>query len=269
MTYSIVQALLVGLWAAFCFAGQVWGTYTNRALFISFGIGLILGDLQTAVIFGATAELAFMGFGVGPGGSTPPNPLGPGVVGTIMAISIKNLTPNAALSLSYPFAILIPFVITFIFSVNSNNITWARKAIEEGKYRRFHFLANTTLIGFILFAFVFGFVATLSTNALQTFVEIIPKWLINGLSVAGGLLPAVGFALIISTMVKKEYIPALILGYICTAYLKIPVIGLAFAGAVLAFNNYYNAKKPSDHNDSGDGGNDGNSNEEGGIEDGI
>ena len=91
MTYSIVQALLVGLWAAFCFAGQQWGIYTNRALFISFGIGLILGDLQTAVVFGATAELAFMGFGVGPGGSTPPNPLGPGVVGTIMAISISDL----------------------------------------------------------------------------------------------------------------------------------------------------------------------------------
>ena len=153
MTYSILQALLVGLWAAFCFAGQQWGIYTNRALFISFGIGLILGDLQTAVVFGATAELAFMGFGVGPGGSTPPNPLGPGVVGTIMAISIQGLKPAAALSLSYPFAILIPFVITFIFSVNANNLAWSRKAIEEGKYRKFHFLANTTLLGFILFAF--------------------------------------------------------------------------------------------------------------------
>lgn len=66
MTFTIWQALLVGLWAAFCFAGQIWGNYTNRALFISFGVGLILGDLKTAVIFGATAELAFMGFGVGP-----------------------------------------------------------------------------------------------------------------------------------------------------------------------------------------------------------
>ena len=61
MNFTVWQAILVGLWAAFCFAGQVWGTYTNRALFISFGVGLILGDLKTAVIFGATAELAFMG----------------------------------------------------------------------------------------------------------------------------------------------------------------------------------------------------------------
>lgn len=250
MHYSILQALLVGLWAAFCFAGQVWGTYTNRALFISFGVGLILGDLETAVIFGATAELAFMGFGVGPGGSTPPNPLGPGIVGTILAISIKNLTPAAALSLSYPFAILIPFVITFIYSVNANSMSWAKHAIEAGKYKRYHFLANVTLLGFIIFAFLLGFTATLSTDALKAFVEIIPTWLINGLTVAGGLLPAIGFALIMSTMVKKEYIPALILGYLCVAYLKMPVIGLAFAGAVLAFSNYFN--KSHHNSDKGD-----------------
>lgn len=266
MTYTVIQALLIGLWAAFCFAGQVWGTYTNRALFISFGVGLILGDLETAVIFGATAELAFMGFGVGPGGSTPPNPLGPGIVGTIMAISIKDLKPEAALSLSYPFAILVPFVITLIYSLNSNNLSWSTKAIQEGKYRKFHFLANTTLLGFVLFAFLLGFVATLSTDALRDFVQWIPEWLIKGLTVAGGLLPAVGFALIMSTMLKKEYIPALILGYFLVAYLKVPTVGLAFAGAILGFNNYYNKK----NNKSNDGGSDtGAVTDEGGFEDGI
>lgn len=261
MSFTIWQAVLIGLWALFCFAGQVWGNYTNRALFISFGVGLILGDLRTAVMFGATAELAFMGFGVGPGGSTPPNPLGPGIVGTIMAISIKGMTPAAALTLSYPFAILVPFVITFIFTANSGSMEMSKKAILEGKYRKYKFMANWTLYGFMLFAFIFGFVATMSTDALRAFVDIIPTWLMNGLSVAGGLLPAVGFALIMSTMIKKEYMPAVILGYVCVAYLKMPVIGLAFVGAVLAFNNYFNGKKA--------GGDNGSSSTEEEFEDGI
>lgn len=262
MTFTIWQAVLVGLWAAFCFAGQVWGIYTNRALFIAFGVGLILGDLKTAVIFGATAELAFMGFGVGPGGSTPPNPLGPGIVGTIMAISMSKLSAGAALTLSYPFAIIVPFVITFIFTINSGSMETAKKAIMEGKYRKYKWLSNVTLYGFMLFAFIFGFAATLSTSALKAFVDAIPQWLMNGLTVAGGLLPAVGFALIMSTMVKKEYIPAVILGYVCVAYLKMPVIGLAFVGAVIAFNNYYNGKRASKNNDN-------NSANDGGMEDGI
>ncbi|MCT8310834.1 PTS sugar transporter subunit IIC [Tetragenococcus halophilus] len=267
MDYSIGQALLVGLWAAFCFAGHILGTYTNRALFISFGVGLILGDLPTAVTFGATAELAFMGFGVGPGGSTPPNPLGPGIVGTILAISVNDLTPEAALSLSYPFAILVPFVITLVFSINANNLAWSKKAIEEGNYRKFHFLANTTLMGFVLFAFLFGLIATLSTSGLRTVVDAVPAWLIEGLSVAGGLLPAIGFALIMSTMFKKEYIPAIILGYVLVAYLEVPVIGLAFAGAVLAFNNYFNGKNNKQSNNSNSS--QFNESSEGGYEDGI
>ena len=86
-------------------------------------------------------------------------------------------------------------------------------------------------------------------------VMMIPKWLMNGLTVVGGLLPAVGFALIMSTMLKKEYIPAIIVGYICVAYLKMPVIGLAFVGVALAFNNYYNRKKSgSNHQEQNNGG---------------
>lgn len=261
MNFTVWQAVPIGLWAAFCFAGQVWGNYTNRALFISFGVGLILGDLKTAVIFGATAELAFMGFGVGPGGSTPPNPLGPGIVGSILAISMHKLTPSAALTLSYPFAMLVPFVITLIFTINSGSMESAKKAINQGKYHKFNILSNLTLWEFMLFAFVFGFAATLSTSALRAFVMMIPKWLMNGLTVVGGLLPAVGFALIMSTMLKKEYIPAIIVGYICVAYLKIPVIGLAFVGIALAFNNYYNGKKNAANNE--------NTQNAGGTEDGI
>jgi PTS system N-acetylgalactosamine-specific IIC component len=73
-----------------------------------------------------------------------------------------------------------------------------------------------------------------------------------------------------STMVKKEYIPALILGYVCVAYLKMPVIGLAFAGAVLAFNNYYNGHRANKNQDQGSNtNNDSNNTDDGGIEDGI
>ena len=45
---------------------------------------------QAALTFGALAELAYMGFGVGAGGTVPPNPVGPGIVGTIMAITLKH-----------------------------------------------------------------------------------------------------------------------------------------------------------------------------------
>lgn len=248
MDATIVQGLLVGLFVAFCLSGQIMGTYTNRAIFLAFGVGVILGDVQTGLIMGATAELAFMGFGVGAGGTVPPNPIGPGVVGTIMAIALKDtgMDVATALSLSFPFAVMIQFVITFIYSLNAGSLTWAKKAINSGNFKSFKLTSNLTFIGFVVFGFLIGFVATMSIDLLRSFVELIPAWLISGLSVAGGLLPAIGFAMILNVMVKKEYIPAILLGYVCISYLAMPVIGLAFAGAILALNNFFNGKSDDD-----------------------
>ena len=90
MTISIFQCVLIGLWTAFCLAGMLFGIYTNRCLVMAAGVGLILGDLPTGLAMGAVGELAFMGFGVSQGGSVPPNPMGPGIVGTIIAITAKD-----------------------------------------------------------------------------------------------------------------------------------------------------------------------------------
>ena len=91
MTISMFQCLLIGLWTAFCLAGMLFGIYTNRCLVMAAGVGLILGDLPTGLAMGAVGELAFMGFGVSQGGSVPPNPMGPGIVGTIIAITMKEM----------------------------------------------------------------------------------------------------------------------------------------------------------------------------------
>lgn len=96
MDINLLQALLIGLWTAFCFSGMLLGIYTNRCSILSFGVGIILGDLPTALSMGAISELAYMGFGVGAGGTVPPNPIGPGIFGTLMAItSAGKVTPEA------------------------------------------------------------------------------------------------------------------------------------------------------------------------------
>lgn len=52
---TFIQAVLIGLWTAFCYSGMLWGIFTNRAIVLSFGVGLVLGDLQTALQCGAIA----------------------------------------------------------------------------------------------------------------------------------------------------------------------------------------------------------------------
>ena len=128
MEISFIQAILIGLWTAVCWSGMLFGIYTNRSLVLAFGVGVILGDIPTALGVGAVAELAFMGFGVGAGGTVPPNAIGPGIVGTLMAITTEGVTPESALALSIPFAVAIQFLQTAIYTACSGNQEAAARA---------------------------------------------------------------------------------------------------------------------------------------------
>ena len=247
MEITLIQAVLIGLWTAFCYAGMLWGIFTNRAIVLSFGVGVILGDIPTALQCGAIAELAFMGFGVGAGGTVPPNPIGPGIIGTLMAITTAGtsaaITPEAALAVSIPFAVAIQFLQTAIYTVRAGAPESAANALKEKKFNKFRLHANMTIWLFAIVGFLLGFLGAYSMDLLKSLVEMVPAWLLTGLSVAGGMLPAIGFAMIMSVMLKPELIPFAILGYVLAAYFQMPVIGIALVGAIFAIKHYQDTQK--------------------------
>ena len=240
---SVIQAILIGLWTAFCYSGMLFGIFTNRCLVLSFGVGVILGDLPTALSVGAISELAFMGFGVGAGGTVPPNPIGPGIIGTLMAITMPNVTPETALSLSIPFADAIQFLQTAIYTVRAGGPQGAINALKRQDFAGFRLQANLTVVLFAVVGFLLGFTGSVAMEWLSYVVGLIPEWLLKGLSVAGGMLPAIGFAMIMSVMLKKELIPFAIMGYILASYLKMPVMGIALVAAAFAIKYFNDASK--------------------------
>ncbi|WP_125702223.1 PTS mannose/fructose/sorbose/N-acetylgalactosamine transporter subunit IIC [Lacticaseibacillus daqingensis] len=239
MQITLIQALLIGLWTAFCYAGMLWGIYTNRALVLSFGVGVILNDIPTALACGAVAELAFMGFGVGAGGTVPPNPIGPGIIGTLMAITMNGVTPQSALALSIPFAVAIQFLQTFVYTLCAGLPEAASNALKKQNFTKFRILSNTTVSLFAIVGFFLGFLGAYSMDTLRNLVGLIPAWLLSGLSVAGGMLPAIGFAMVMTVMLKKEFVPFALLGYALAAFLQLPVIGIAIIGLVFALKYYF------------------------------
>ena len=191
MTISMFQCLLIGLWTAFCLAGMLFGIYTNRCLVMAAGVGLILGDLPTGLAMGAVGELAFMGFGVSQGGSVPPNPMGPGIVGTIIAITMKDsgIDVGSALALSFPFAVAFQFVITATYTFATTLTSYAYKALDKKNFRGFRIAANATVCVFAVVGFIIGFGGAFSSEGLQKVISLIPAWLSAGLGVAGKMLP--------------------------------------------------------------------------------
>ena len=73
----------------------------------------------------------------------------------------------------------------------------------------------------------------------QAIVESVPAWILGGLGVAGGMMPAIGFAMLLKIMLKKEYIAFLLAGFVLVTYFNISILGLAVLGACIAMYDFY------------------------------
>ncbi len=51
----------------------------------------------------------------------------------------------------------------------------------------------------------------------KTIIDVLPQRLIDGLGVAGGIMPAIGFAVLLKIMMKNVYIPYFIPGFVAAA----------------------------------------------------
>ena len=226
MEITILQCICIGIWTAVCMTGMLMGTYLTRCLVMAAGVGVILGDIETGLLMGAVGELAFLGFGVSSGGSVPPNPAGPGIIGAILAITMKEqgMDTEAALAYSLPFAILIQFVITGIYTVATSLVPRAELAVEQGDYKKFRLFANSTILMFLAAGFFIGFAAASQNRNLENFITMIPVWLTEGLGTAGKMLPAVGFAVILSVMLTPDIAGFALLGYVLAGYFNCSVI---------------------------------------------
>ena len=71
------------------------------------------------------------------------------------------------------------------------------------------------------------------------------EWLMNGLSNAGGMLPALGFALTLVVMGKKQYLPFFVIGFFAYSVLGFSMLtGAVFAVCIAMISSLY--KQSSD-----------------------
>jgi PTS system mannose-specific IIC component len=83
-------------------------------------------------------------------------------------------------------------------------------------------------------------IVTVGPSAISALLKIIPKWLTNGLTIAGSMLPVVGIGMLMHYMPLKKYIWVLMIGFVMSAYLKVPILGVAIIGLALAIYTYQN-----------------------------
>jgi len=234
-----VQALLIAIWAGIAGVDMFDGlTHVHRPIVTGLVVGLILGDMKTGLIVGASLELVWMGM-VPLAGAQPPNVVIGGIIGTSIAI-LANLDPQAAIGIAVPFAVAVQAAITLMFTAFSFFMHKADDYAEAADTKGIEKINYGGMIGLFIFYFVIAFLPIyFGADKAATVVAMLPTWIIDGLKVAGGVMPAIGFAMLLKIMLKKEYIGFLVLGFLLVTYGHLPILGLALVGVCIAAYDYF------------------------------
>jgi PTS system N-acetylgalactosamine-specific IIC component len=216
MEIGFIQTLMLGILAFFAGLDLFNGlTHFHSPVVLGPLVGLILGDLQTGILVGGTLELIWMG--LAPlAGAQPPNVIIGTIVGTTFAIT--NVEPNVAVGVTVPFAVAVQMGITLLFSAMSAAMSkcdaFAKDADTRGIERVNYFALAVLGSFYFLCAFLPIYLGAEHAGAV---VSTLPKELIDDLGVAGGIMPAIGFAVLMKIMMKNAYIPYFILGFVAAA----------------------------------------------------
>ena len=218
MEISLLQAFALGIIAFIAGLDMFNGlTHMHRPVVLGPLVGLVLGDLHTGILTGGTLELVWMG--LAPlAGAQPPNVIIGTIVGTAFAIT-TGVKPDVAVGVAVPFAVAVQMGITFLFSVMSGVMSRCDRMAENADTRGIERVNYLALLALGTFYFLCAF---------------LPQRLIDGLGVAGGIMPAIGFAVLLKIMMKNVYIPYFILGFVAAAWLKLPVLAIAAAALAMA-----------------------------------
>lgn len=217
-----------------------------RPIIVATLTGLILGNVTLGLKVGALIELAFAGL-TPAGGTQPPNPVFAGLMGTVLAYT-TGCSPEEALGLCLPFSFLGQYVILFFYSAFSFFMGKADKAAANGDANTIGRI-NITCMAIVSLSYgILAFLcAYLAQSLMQTLVSSLPEVITHGLEVAGGILPAVGFGMLLRTLMKAKYSPYLIAGFLMACFCDMPnLLPVALLGAIFALIDFFGAKTRKD-----------------------
>ena len=232
----ILKAILLGLVAMLGHTNFLFGTnLLDRPLIMCTLTGLVMGDLKSGIIIGAMMELAFIGaFSVG--ASLPPDMISGGVLGAALTLAAGN-DPEVALTIGVPIASLALLMknackifILPIFVHKADD--YAVKGNSKG-VARMHMLGGFLYLNlpygiFVFLAFLLG------NTVIQSVMDAIPQFVKSGLTIATGLMPALGFAVLASMIINKKNWYFLLLGFLISAYMGMSVTVFALFATVIA-----------------------------------
>ncbi len=236
--FSPLQVILLAVLVAFWKWQQMNLQCLNYAAVVTVGAltGLIMGDFGTGMLVGGTMCLMSLGL-FGAGGSSVPDYQTGCVAGAAFAIAMGQSGQDAvttAMTIGIPVAALGTELDVLAKTSGSFFIHKMMKCSDAKDWKgmgRWLWLSQIPALGVWVLPMVL--LTTVGANYVEIVINAIPQWLNNGLTVASGMLPALGFAILLRQLPLKKYGYFLLFGFVLAAYLGLSVLAIAMLGVVV------------------------------------
>lgn len=246
-TQVILIAFFIYLGAIGSIVGNTIGWYClGRPLIAAFVVGLIMGDMSTAMLVGIPLQIAYLA-NVTPGGAVAWDLSYATYIGTAMAIALRNTVgdSSAIIGLAFTGAGIGGVVggtmwnVHYALDVFVNR--WANKIAASGDTKKMWMpnIIGGQTIGFLC-RFVPAVVVLSAISVAGTSGGIaIPDWFVTGISAFGSMMAALGMGIILSFLVKKGSHWAIFLaGFVLVTYFGLSTMAVAVIATIVAVISY-------------------------------
>lgn len=240
MKINLIQAILIGIIYYLSVNGTPWlsllgSTVMARPLICGTFVGFILGDPVQGCIYGAAISLPYLAY-ISAGGTVPMDPGLAGTLGTALAMAAK-ASPSIAVTLAVPIGLLGTVIWIVHMTVDISFLHMIDNAAENADIKKadriqmylpqvFLFLITVVPVMIIVY-FGSGAVSSLLSSLSGTPLHI--------LNVIGGVLPALGIAMILQSINNKHILIYYFIGVVLAVYLNLPIIAVSVVGFIIAF----------------------------------
>ena len=215
-------------------------------------IGLVTGQLVPCIILGGSLQMIALGW-ANIGAAVAPDAALAAVASAIILVQ----GGQGRAGVDTAIAVAIPLAVAGLFLtmvVRTLSVACVHRMDAEAEKVNFRGVEMWHIIAICLqglrIAIPAACLLAIPTETVQNFLQSMPAWLTDGMSIGGGMVVAVGYAMVINMMATKEVWPFFAIGFCLAAVSDLTLIALG----VIAVSMALIYLKLSENAGSGNGG---------------
>ena len=199
-------------------------------------IGLVTGNLVPCLILGGTLQMIALGW-ANIGAAVAPDAALASVASAIILVlgGQGEAGVASAIALAVPLAVAGLLLTIICRTIATAFVHFMDAAAKQGNMRKveiWHVIA--ICMQGVRIAIPAALILAIGAAPISSLLNSMPAWLTDGLAIGGGMVVAVGYAMVINMMATKEVWPFFAIGFVLATVSQITLIGLGAIGVALA-----------------------------------